>query len=155
MMTSLSTVSHSMFVLIGRICFASAARLTDLCRCCLLWLLLLICSHLPAFFVLPNSVFRKSPDLRFCSLTGSPAVVTIVNRLRELYKLSHLLPTQSLLHGSQLPLYRKLCLHNSFSFSRSESMCFTTAKRPFIVYTQQQADTDGSNESHISLFSLH
>ncbi|KAF2584697.1 hypothetical protein F2Q70_00037783 [Brassica cretica] len=64
-MTSLCTVSHSMLVLIGWFCFASAAGLTDLCRCRLLWVLLLICSPLPAFSVDPSSAFRKAPNLRF------------------------------------------------------------------------------------------
>ncbi|KAG2321514.1 hypothetical protein Bca52824_014727 [Brassica carinata] len=135
-MTSLHTVSHSMLVFIGWICFASAAGLTDLCQCRPLWVLLLICSPLPAFSVVPSSAFRKAQDLS--SLTGSPAAVTIANRLGELHRLSHLLPAQSLFHGSQSPLRRNLCLRISYSLSRSESMCSTTVKRPFGVDTQQR-----------------
>ncbi|KAF3604081.1 hypothetical protein F2Q69_00039250 [Brassica cretica] len=52
-------------VLLFWFCFASAAGLTDLCRCRLLWVLLLICSPLPAFSVVPSSAFRKAPNLRF------------------------------------------------------------------------------------------
>lgn len=144
MMTSLCIVSHSMLVFIGWFCFASAAGLTDLCRCRLLWVLLLICSPLPAFSVIPSSVFRKAPNLRFRSFTGSPAAVTITNRLGKLHRLSHLLSAQSILHGSQSPLHRNLCSRNLYLLSRSESMCSTTAKRFFGVDTTKRFASDTS-----------
>lgn len=143
-MTSLCTVSHSMFVFIGWFCFASTAGLTDLCRCRLLWVLLLICSPLPAFSVVPSSAFRKAPNLSFRSFTGSPAAVTITNRLGELHRLSHLLSAQSILHGSQSPLHRNLCSRNLYSLSRSESMGSTTAKRSFGVDTTKRFASDTS-----------
>ncbi|CAN6872359.1 unnamed protein product [Brassica oleracea] len=143
-MTSLCIVSHSMLVFIGWFCFASVAGLTDLCRCRLLWVLLLICSPLPAFSVIPSSVFRKAPNMRFRSFTGSPAAVTITNRLGKLHRLSHLLSAQSILHGSQSPLHRNLCSRNLYLLSRSESMCSTTAKRSFGVDTTKRFASDTS-----------
>ncbi|CAN6928491.1 unnamed protein product [Brassica oleracea] len=143
-MTSLCTVSHSMFVLISWFCFGSAAGLTDLCRCRLLCVLLLICSPLPAFSVVPSSAFIKAPNLRFRSFTGSPAAVTITNRLGKLHRLSHLLSAQSILHGSRSPLHRNLCSRNSYSLSRSESMCSITAKRSLGVDTTKRFASDTS-----------
>ncbi|KAF3594400.1 hypothetical protein DY000_02026591 [Brassica cretica] len=97
-----------------------------------------------AFSVVPSSAFRKAPNLRFRSFTGSPAAVTITNRLGKLHRLSHLLSAQSILHGSQSPLHRNLCSRNSYSLSRSESMCSTTAKRSFGVDTTKRFASDTS-----------